>query len=169
MQFSVEGATEVQLLSPTGLAARTTNLSGTLSTNILRTGEYTLWAYVGRTADTRLFRIQSGSRECPTYRPPDFDRRVLPIAFNNNGASPVDVRLYHPADPTRPFGTYTIPAGANNFLLPQSTGVGNDWGIRVGDFCPVSVGSTALYYAGRNWQAAGNAIQGLTTRGGIGN
>lgn len=169
VQFSVEGATEVQLISPAGLAARTTNLSGTLSTNILRSGEYTLWAYDGRAGDTRLFRIQSGSRECPSYRPPDFDRRVLPIAFNNNGASPVDVRLYHPADPTRPFGTYTIPAGANNFLLPQSTGVGNDWGIRVGDFCPVSVGSTALYYAGRNWQAAGNAIQGLTTRGGIGN
>jgi hypothetical protein len=75
------------------------------------------------------------------------------------------VRLYYPSDPTRPYGVYTIPAGKNYFLIDSKIAVGSDWGIRVGDFCPVSIGISAVVYP-NNWQEAGNAAQGLTTHGG---
>ena len=176
VQYVADGANLVELSTPGRngagpfVIAQLTAASGTFSFAVKATQRYTLLASTGTLHTPRRFTIHSGNTACAPYTPPPFDGRTASIAFNNDGSGSVDVRLYNPADPTRPFSgqPYTIPPGANYFLGSPPVIVGGDWGIRVGDSCPVSVGSSAPYYAGHNWQESGNATQGLTTQGGNG-
>ena len=176
VQYLADGANLVELSAPapdgTGqlVIAALSTTSGTFSFAVRATQTYTLRASSGTFKAWKTFTINSGSTVCAPYTPPSFDARTASIAFNNDGRGSVDVRLYNPADPTRPFSgqAYSIPQGANYFLGSPAVVVRGDWGVRVGDSCPVSVGSSAPYYAGHNWQESGNTAHGLTTQGGNG-
>lgn len=109
---------------------------------------------------TAILRCQAGV--CPTYQPPPFDGRSLPIAFRNDGNAPVNVSLWQPQAPTVAFSTTAVSPGQNVYLVAAPSGVGDDWGISVGPSCILPVAAAAIYYPGANWQATGDANGGFT-------
>jgi Caspase domain len=65
------------------------------------------------------------------YRPgtPQWDGHIGKIAFNNGTDRTVKVTLYHPDNPSTPFGSWDIQPGANTLLGDDNYGM--DWGIQV--------------------------------------
>lgn len=176
VQYVAEGANVVELSTPGQkgagkiVIAQLSASSGTFSFAVKTTRAYMILASNGTFTASKAFTINSGKIVCSPYAPPSSDGRTASIAFYNDGSGSVDVRLYDPADPARPFSgqVYTIPQGANYFPGSAPIAVGGDWGVRAGDTCPVSVGSSARYDAGHDWQASGNSAQGVTKQSGDG-
>ncbi len=164
VEYATQNATLVTLRTANGtVVASSAASSGIFSFRVLQTISLVLVAEntstPGLTASQNVM-ISSGLRTCAPYAPPAFDGRAVRPAFRNDGGAPVEVRLYHPSDPTRPFSTIAVGPGQNALLTDSA--VGNDWGMRVNDFCPLPVGSVSLYYPNQNWQATGNAFSNFT-------
>jgi len=67
------------------------------------------------------------------YRPgsPQWDGHIGKIAFNNGTDRTVKVTLYHPDNPSTPFGSWNIQPGDNTLLGDDNYAM--DWGIQVDD------------------------------------
>jgi hypothetical protein len=119
----------------------------------INSGQYVFTLYqvssIGRIKLGSVTVTATLANPCWSYSPPAFKGRVGQIAFWNNSASRVTVKLYHPAAPETVFGTYLIDPNANWYL--SQLVFGDDWGIQVNGSCIHSVGSVSdwKFFEGR--------------------
>jgi hypothetical protein len=85
---------------------------------------------------------------CAPYDPEaakaTFDGRVGTVEIVNEGTTDVRVELYHPDGTGGVEDSTVVPAGMS-VALPG--GIGNDWGIGIGDGCVTTLGEAASWSA----------------------